>query len=93
LKGSGWYETDFQNQGETKRNLVEKGGEPSESAVKSDASTDTAPSKEGAAAAPAAEKAASPASEGSKSKSAAKRAATPRKKPAVKPKAAKPARR
>ena len=26
LKGSGWYETDFKNKGETQRNLVEKGG-------------------------------------------------------------------
>ena len=26
LKGSGWYETDFKNKDETKRNLVEKGG-------------------------------------------------------------------
>ncbi len=25
LKGSGWYETDFKNKNETKRNLVEKG--------------------------------------------------------------------
>ncbi|HUQ51580.1 MAG TPA: FmdB family zinc ribbon protein [Gammaproteobacteria bacterium] len=41
LKGSGWYETDFKNKNETKRNLVERGGaEPSESS--SDKSTDTA---------------------------------------------------
>jgi len=26
LKGSGWYETDFKNKSETKRNLVEHGG-------------------------------------------------------------------
>jgi putative FmdB family regulatory protein len=26
LKGSGWYETDFKNKNETKRNLVEKAG-------------------------------------------------------------------
>ena len=26
LKGSGWYETDFKNKSETKRNLVEKAG-------------------------------------------------------------------
>ena len=40
LKGSGWYETDFKNKNETKRNLVEKGGsEPSE--VTASKSTDT----------------------------------------------------
>ena len=33
LKGSGWYETDFKNKGETQRNLVEKaGGESTEAA-------------------------------------------------------------
>ena len=39
LKGSGWYETDFKNKSETKRNLVEHGGSSSEAA---DKSTDTA---------------------------------------------------
>ena len=39
LKGSGWYETDFKNKSETKRNLVEHGGGSSEAA---DKSTDTA---------------------------------------------------
>jgi putative FmdB family regulatory protein len=39
LKGSGWYETDFKNKSETKRNLVEHGGGASEAA---DKSTDTA---------------------------------------------------
>ena len=40
LKGSGWYETDFKNKSETKRNLVEHlGAESSEAAEKS---TDTA---------------------------------------------------
>ena len=39
LKGSGWYETDFKNKNETKRNLVEKGGaEASDSSA--DKSTD-----------------------------------------------------
>jgi putative FmdB family regulatory protein len=38
LKGSGWYETDFKNKGETKRNLVEH----AESEPASDKSTDTA---------------------------------------------------
>ena len=43
LKGSGWYETDFKNQSETKRNLVEKaGGEPAESAAASEPAADTA---------------------------------------------------
>lgn len=41
LKGSGWYETDFKNKGETKRNLVESGGGESSEAA-SDQSTDTA---------------------------------------------------
>ena len=39
LKGGGWYETDFKNKSETKRNLVEHGGGSSEAA---DKSTDTA---------------------------------------------------
>jgi putative FmdB family regulatory protein len=39
LKGSGWYETDFKNKSETKRNLVEHGGGSTETA---DKSTDTA---------------------------------------------------
>jgi putative FmdB family regulatory protein len=41
LKGSGWYETDFKNKNETKRNLVEKAGAESSEAA-SDKSTDTA---------------------------------------------------
>lgn len=41
LKGSGWYETDFKNKNETKRNLVEKGGAESGGDVASDKSTDT----------------------------------------------------
>lgn len=41
LKGSGWYETDFKNKNETKRNLVEKpGAESSESG--GDKTTDSA---------------------------------------------------
>jgi predicted nucleic acid-binding Zn ribbon protein len=51
LKGSGWYETDFKNKNETKRNLVEQagaeasegGGEKSADAVaKKDANAGTA---------------------------------------------------
>lgn len=41
LKGSGWYETDFKNKNETKRNLVEKAGSESSEAA-SDKPTDTA---------------------------------------------------
>ena len=40
LKGSGWYETDFKNKSETKRNLVEHGG--AGSSEPADKSTDTA---------------------------------------------------
>jgi putative FmdB family regulatory protein len=40
LKGSGWYETDFKDKNETKRNLVEKGGAESAEAS-SVKSTDT----------------------------------------------------
>src|SRR5262245_55204267 len=40
LKGSGWYETDFKNKSETKRNLVEHAGAGSSEAA--DKSTDTA---------------------------------------------------
>ena len=40
LKGSGWYETDFKNKGETKRNLVEHPGAGSSEAAEK--STDTA---------------------------------------------------
>ena len=47
LKGSGWYETDFKNKGETQRNLVEKAaGESGESAAASEPATDTAPKTE-----------------------------------------------
>ena len=98
LKGSGWYETDFKGNDETKRNLVEKvAAEPSNSATKSVDSKDTT-AKDGAAAAapapapaPAAEKAASPAKE-AKSKSAAKRT-TASKKTKPKSRAAKSKRR
>jgi putative FmdB family regulatory protein len=41
LKGSGWYETDFKNKNETKRNLVEKGGAEGGGDAASDNSTDT----------------------------------------------------
>ena len=41
LKGSGWYETDFKNKNETKRNLVEHAGTESGEAA-AEKSTDTA---------------------------------------------------
>ena len=47
LKGSGWYETDFKNKSETKRNLVEHAGADSGEAA-SDKSTDTAAKDEAA---------------------------------------------
>jgi predicted nucleic acid-binding Zn ribbon protein len=89
LKGSGWYETDFKNKSETKRNLVEHGGSGSSEAA--DKSTDTAAKDEAGkavaaakdAAGGAAEKAAKPkpvsakpaaAARNSKSKSRAKAA-------------------
>ena len=56
LKGSGWYETDFKNKGETKRNLVEHAGADSGETA-SDKSTDK-PAKEEAGKAVAAEKSA-----------------------------------
>jgi predicted nucleic acid-binding Zn ribbon protein len=40
LKGSGWYETDFKNKSETKRNLVEHAGADSTETA-GDKSTDT----------------------------------------------------
>jgi putative FmdB family regulatory protein len=40
LKGSGWYETDFKNKDEKKRNLL--GSESSEREAKSDTGTDAA---------------------------------------------------
>ena len=52
LKGEGWYETDFKNKNEIKRNLV--GGEPASGEAKSDVAADAAAKpdtpKEGAAA-------------------------------------------
>jgi putative FmdB family regulatory protein len=45
LKGSGWYETDFKNKSETKRNLVEGAGAGSSEGA-SDKATDTAAKEE-----------------------------------------------
>ena len=44
LKGSGWYETDFKNKSEAKRNLVEHAGADSSEAA--DKSTDTVAKEE-----------------------------------------------
>jgi putative FmdB family regulatory protein len=46
LKGSGWYETDFKNKAETKRNLVEHAGDTTEVA---DKPSDTAKEEAGKA--------------------------------------------
>jgi putative FmdB family regulatory protein len=82
LKGSGWYETDFKDKNETKRNLVEKGGaEAAESS--SEKSTDTGAKGE-AAKAVADAKGAAPA----KPSKASPPKATPRtRKPVAKPRA------
>ena len=85
LKGSGWYETDFKNKSETKRNLVEHAGagasEPAEkstdTAAKDEAGKAVAAAKEsGAAEKPAKPKpvSAKPAARTPKSKSRAKTA-------------------
>jgi len=76
LKGSGWYETDFKNKSETKRNLVEHAGADSGETA-SNTSTDTSV-KEQAGKAVAAEKSADAAEK-------------PAKNPAKKPASAKPA--
>jgi putative FmdB family regulatory protein len=87
LKGSGWYETDFKNKSETKRNLVEHAGTGSseaaekstDTAAKDEASKAVAAAKEsGAAEKPASPKPVSaklaPAARAPKSKSRAKAA-------------------
>ena len=76
LKGSGWYETDFKNKSETKRNLVEQAGAGSSEAA--DKSTDTA-AKDEAGKAVAAAKESSAAEKPAKPKPVAKPAAAARK--------------
>jgi len=77
LKGSGWYETDFKNKSETKRNLVEHAGSDSAETA-SDKSTDTAAKEEAGKAVDAAkgsdakEKAAKPKPASAKPASAAR---------------------
>jgi putative FmdB family regulatory protein len=82
LKGSGWYETDFKNKNETKRNLVEKGGsEPIEAAAEK--STEAEAKKDGGT--PVAE----PKSDGAADKPAKPKAPTktPPRKSGAKPRA------
>jgi putative FmdB family regulatory protein len=82
LKGSGWYETDFKNKGETKRNLVEHAerepasDKPAETAAKDEAGKAVAPAK-------ADDTAKKPA----KPKPAADKATRAARKPAAKPRA------
>ncbi len=90
LKGSGWYETDFKNKNETKRNLVETSAAD---AGESSATSEAKDAKAEAAAAPASSTDAKAAPAAEKPKPAAKRAAPPKRKPAVKPRAAKRATR
>jgi len=81
LKGSGWYETDFKNKSETKRNLVEHAGADSGESA-SDKSTDTAAKAEAGkavAAAKSADAAEKPAKDPAKKPESAKPAATARK--------------
>jgi putative FmdB family regulatory protein len=96
LKGSGWYETDFKNKNETKRNLVEKAGGESgesggdkftESTAKEDAGKAVADAKKDGAE----PKAAQPKPESTKPSTAktstAKSSTAKRRKPAVKSRA------
>src|SRR5690606_15329487 len=83
LKGSGWYETDFKNKNETKRNLVER----ADSEPASDKSSDTAAKEEAGKAVAAAKKGNGAVTKAAKPKPVpAKRAAQARK-PAAKPRA------
>jgi putative FmdB family regulatory protein len=86
LKGSGWYETDFKNKNETKRNLVEKGGAESGDTA-SDKSTDTSAKEEAGKAVAAAKGDGDAAKPAKPSKPKAKPAAASRAKPAAKPRA------
>jgi putative FmdB family regulatory protein len=80
LAGSGWYETDFKGDNETKRNLVGEKAEPAASAeTKTDTKTET---KAEPAPAPKAEPAAKP-SRKVVNKPAARKPARARAKPAV----------
>jgi putative FmdB family regulatory protein len=81
LKGSGWYETDFKDKNEKKRNLLEHaGGEP----AASDTAAEPAAKDEAAKAVAAAK---SDSDTAAKPKPAAKPAAAARRKAATKPRA------
>jgi putative FmdB family regulatory protein len=85
LKGSGWYETDFKNKNETKRNLVEKAGaESSGSESKSDSATDAVAKPEAAKEAPAAKADGAAAKSAKPEPTAAKKATRSARKPAAK---------
>lgn len=58
LSGSGWYETDFKKDGETKRNLVDKGDGAVAAGAAADSKSEVVakPAPESASAAPAAAK-------------------------------------
>ena len=94
LKGSGWYETDFKNKDETKRNLVEKAGvESSGSESKSDAATDAPAKQDGAKEVTAAKPdGAAAKSDKPKAESPKTAARSSKKKSAAKARAKKPAR-
>jgi putative FmdB family regulatory protein len=81
LKGGGWYETDFKNNGEKKRNLVESGDGGSSDSDSSTAKSDDAGSAAAKETKPAAKTDSAPAK---KPKPAAKAASAPAKKAAVK---------
>src|SRR5262245_12200110 len=85
LKGSGWYETDFKNDSDKKRNLVESGNGPAE---KSDSAGEAAAKSEEAKSSTAETKPAASANGGAsadKKKPAPKKpAAAPRKKASTK---------
>ena len=82
LKGGGWYETDFKNKNETKRNLVEKGGAEASDAT-SDKSADTS-AKDAAGKAVAEAKSDAPAAKPDKPKESTKPTT---RKPVTKPRA------
>jgi putative FmdB family regulatory protein len=82
LKGSGWYETDFKDKGETKRNLVER----AESEPANDKPADTA-AKDEAGKAVAAAKTDDAAKKPAKPKPATAKPARAPRKPAAKPRA------
>jgi predicted nucleic acid-binding Zn ribbon protein len=79
LKGSGWYETDFKNKNETKRNLV--GADASEGAAEKTADT---PAKEDAGKAVAEAKGDTAAAKPAETKKPAKAARKPAPKPRAK---------